>query len=84
MRKEENAAIVTMEAANALAANDYLTVARMIARVAKPNRSMDTIIMEYLIDCLKNADDVSVELAAQFAENAKEIREATETRRAIA
>lgn len=84
MTKEENAAAVVLEAAKALSINDYLTVARMIARVSRPERSMDFIIMEYLLDCLQNADEVSVELAARFAETAKEIREATEARRAIA
>ena len=67
MTKEENAAAVVLEAAKALSINDYLTVARMIARVSRPERSMDFIIMEYLLDCLQNADEVSVELAARFA-----------------
>ncbi len=62
----------------AMADNDYLTLARLYARLS--SKTLDSAIAKAFTKAIEKAGDAELALAAQFAERSTEIREETEAR----
>ncbi len=62
----------------AMADNDYLTLARLYARLS--STTLDAAIAKAFTEAIEKAKDVELAMAAKAAERMMELREATEAR----
>ncbi|MBQ9376249.1 MAG: hypothetical protein IJU05_00395 [Schwartzia sp.] len=74
--KAQTTIMVTIMAA--MADNDYLTLARLYARLS--SKTLDSAIAEAFTKAIEKAKDVELAMAAKAAERMMELREATEAR----
>ena len=78
--KEKARQKIMAEVTEALAVNDYLTVARIYARLSSV--SLDSVIAQAVSAAIDAASETELAIAEQFAEKSSDIREATKARRA--
>lgn len=78
--KEKARQKIMAEVTEALAVNDYLTVARLYARLSSV--SLDSVIAKAVSAAIDAASETELAIAEQFAEKSADIREATKARRA--
>ena len=78
--KEKARQKIMAEVTAALAVNDYLTVARIYARLSSV--SLDSVIARDVSEAIDAASETELAIAEQFAEKSADIREATKARRA--
>ena len=78
--KEKARQKIMAEVTAALAVNDYLTVARLYARLSSV--SLDSVIAQAVSEAIDAASETELAIAEQFAEKSADIREATKARRA--
>ncbi|MBQ8699381.1 MAG: hypothetical protein IJ521_10365 [Schwartzia sp.] len=78
--KEKARQKIMAEVTEALAVNDYLTVARLYARLSSV--SLDSVIAQAVSEAIDAASETELAIAEQFAEKSADIREATKARRA--
>ena len=78
--KEKARQKIMAEVTEALAVNDYLTVARLYARLSSV--SLDSVIAQDVSAAIDAASETELAIAEQFAEKSADIREATKARRA--
>lgn len=74
--KAQTTIMVTIMAA--MADNDYLTLARLYARLS--SKTLDSAIAEAFTKAIKKAGEAEITMATQAAERMMELREATEAR----
>ena len=76
--KAQTTIMVTIMAA--MADNDYLTLARLYARLS--SKTLDSAIAKAFTKAIEKAGEAEITMASQAAERMMELREATEARMA--
>lgn len=74
MKKDKAKAIIMSEVKLAASNADYTTIERIMSRLQSSDFSIEAIISHAVLDAIDHADEISLEMAAAFAERLVEVR----------
>lgn len=74
MQKDKAKAIIMPEVKIAVSKSDYTTIERIMGRLQSSDFFIEAIISHAVLDAIDRADEISLEMAAAFAERSMEVR----------
>jgi len=74
VKKDKAKAIIMSEVKLAASNADYTTIERIMSRLQSSDFSIEAIIAHAVLDAIDHADEISLEMAAAFAERLVEVR----------